>query len=366
MSSPLSPVSVSSPAPPWRRSSPEPLRRLLAPASPIRTRPAVPCASRRQARSRCPRGDPHRPADSDPPRAQARPRAASSAGRTPREGRRCGRNTVRRRTQCRSGWWRRGTGFSSCPGGRLNSQAVSLPRCAAAILRWWLGSSRGDASSIFGACPRATTTVCWRRCSPRRDHWRVRTPHVRDRDGRSCGSRQVDAHPGADRDGARPLGRGTTARDDDRSGLCVDAASQRRHGGVRRCPWSPALHLQHARRGRSGAGGAVRGCGRRGLVRPERRAPRGAGRPERAPRRPGPDPKRPRRRRSGRVGGQGLSGWNDPGRDGGSGCQRGDGRGPDSIYARRWTELSPICPSREKPGPGCGSIACSPSAVRAP
>ena len=55
--------------------------------------------------------------------------------------------------------------------------------------------------------------------------------HAGDRHGGACRSREVGAGPGADRDGARPVGRGTAPGADHRPGLRLDEAARRGAGG---------------------------------------------------------------------------------------------------------------------------------------
>ena len=87
----------------------------------------------------------------------------------------------------------------------------------------------------------------------RGDHSRCGTRQLsraRHRHRRSRRSREVDAGPRADRDGAGPVGRGAPPRHDDRPRLRLDDAAVRADRGVRRRAGAPAVHRQHAGRAR--------------------------------------------------------------------------------------------------------------------
>ena len=175
--------------------------------------------------------------------------AASLAGVVPVEVVPCGRD----------GRWRRRPGLE-LPGGR--SRCPSARRAAAGRdgRRWWAGWSAAAACSTCGACRKRTTCDWPRRHAPRPERRPRGAPtvrhrprcaptprgrprcvpavrhrprcapatrhpsgeHARRRDGRARRSRQVHAGACADRYGARPVGRGTPARDDHRPRLRVD------------------------------------------------------------------------------------------------------------------------------------------------
>ena len=173
-----------------------------------------------------------------------------------------------------------------------------------------------------------------------------------DRDRGARGPREVDAGARADRDGARPVGRGAAPRADHRPGLRLDDAARRGAGGVRRRARSRAVRAEHAGRRRPGARGAVRGGGRRGLDAAVGRAPGRRRRPR--------HPARPARRHPGRPGrsrrrrcAQALDhiSPHQPGRGAGRGGQRGHRRRACRSCAMRWNGWWRRCPSPIPPAP---------------
>ena len=190
---------------------------------------------------------------------------------------------------------------------------------------------------------------------------------ARHRDRRARRPRQVHAGPGADRDGARPVGRGAPARHDHRPRLRLDGAAVGRDRRVRRRARARAVRRQHAGRGRAGAGRAVRGRGRRGLDAADRRAPgraatrsasrHGAARGDPVrPGRPGPPPSAEARPE---LAGTSLGA--------GAGRSRSAAR-PGRAWPScgpRWPRWSAGCPPRTRRAAcGCGWTGRSPSGQR--
>ena len=131
---------------------------------------------------------------------------------------------------------------------------------------------------------------------------------ARRRHSRTRGPRQV--RPGPRAHGQRPRSSrgGAPTGSLDPARLRVDIAARGRRPGVRRRTRPRALHIHDARRRRTRAGGAVRGCRRRPVDAPGGRAPRRTGRPARPARGRGGHPQRPRRPGAGgRPGGGGAA-----------------------------------------------------------
>ena len=148
-----------------------------------------------------------------------------------------------------------GGGASGVP---LPSAAVSLPGRLAAATARRCAEARSQPSS---GGPRAGG--CFWTCAPSRPATMTSSPprpsrrpgssgpeHAGHRYRRARGSRQVHAGPGADRDGARPLGGGAAPWAHHRSGFRVADPAVRGAAGVRRRARARAVRAQHAGRGR--------------------------------------------------------------------------------------------------------------------
>ena len=138
-------------------------------------------------------------------------------------------------------------GGGGAPGVALPSAAVALPERYAAALRAGEPAVLGrlehgrcllDLRAARRPTHDATLAAAVRACTVRR-HRRARRP------------RQVDAGPGAHRDGARPVGRGAPPRHDHRPRVRLDRPAVRRRGRVRRRARPRAVRHHDARRGRA-------------------------------------------------------------------------------------------------------------------
>ena len=165
----------------------------------------------------------------------ARARPCRWPGSSPPTRWRCGRGPSGWPACCgRTGSTRRGAtaeaavGGGGAPGVELPSAAVSLPEAYAAALRAGdpagAGPGRGRAAACW-TCGRSDETDD--RALQRAILRRTGLSRARRRDRRARRPRQVHAGPGADRDGAGPLGRGAAARDDHRPRLRLDPAAGR-------------------------------------------------------------------------------------------------------------------------------------------
>ena len=144
-------------------------------------------------------------------RARAEPAGRPAAGARRRRDRGGQRGGGRRRRRARGGAAERG----GEPAGGVRGR-----RCGPATPRCWAGSRAAAACSTCGRWTRPTTGRCSARSSPSTGLSRARR-----RDRRARRPRQVHPGPGADRDGAGPLGRGAAARDDPRPRLRLDPAA---------------------------------------------------------------------------------------------------------------------------------------------
>ena len=179
--------------------------------------------------------------DADPAALRARARAVAAALR---DGRRRRPSVVARP---------RRVGGGGAPGVELPAWAVALPSRFAAPLR------PGDPPVVgrverrpLPARPalrrRRPTTTALRRAAVRGT---VAAADARGRHRRPRRPRQVHPGPGADRDGAGPLGGGAPPRADHRPRLRLDDAAVGRRRRLRRRARARAVRRQHARRGRA-------------------------------------------------------------------------------------------------------------------
>ena len=287
---------------------------------------------------------------------------ALAAALTAASGRGGAQRPARSAAAARPGW-RCPAGRSRCP----TAYAAALrDRAPAVVGRVERGRCLLDLRCVAADDDPGRRRGRWRSIWPARPAERARRRHRRARR-----PRQVDAGPGADRDGARPLRRGAAARHDHRPRLRLDAGRCRPGETLAfvDVPGHERFIAQHAGRARSGAGGDVRGRRRRGLAAAVRGAPR-RGRRARARARPaGRHPQRPGRPRP----------PPSPRRGPGSrtrslaGCRRRRGLGRDRRRAatscgRRSTGSRSTLPraARRRPASGSGSTGRSPSAAPAP
>ena len=179
--------------------------------------------------------------------------------------------------------------------------------------------------------------------------------HAGDRHRGACGSREIGAGKGADRNGAGPVGRGAAPGADHRPGVRLDDAARRAARGLRGRARARALRAEHAGRRRPGTGRAARGGGRRRLDAPVRRAPgrhrrgRHQARPARGhPMRPGRSPR-------GDAAGARLRLPYQPGRGRSGGGERGHRRRAAGAAGRAGAAGGGAARARpRRPGPALG------------